>query len=229
MFDRSQLVADIVLADPRTGRVFEGLRIDFCCGGRVPLADACQARSLDPDDVLVALEAATTGEPVRERDARAMSTMALVAHIIERHHAYLREVLPEVTRMAEKVSRVHGDKDAGVARLGERVGALAAALEPHLVREEEVLFPLLLAGGAARTHEELAAMHDDHLVVGGELQDIRALAGDYVVPAWACTTVRALWAALEELERDVHRHVHLENNVLMPRFAGAVSAEGVCS
>ena len=229
MFDRSQLVADIVLADPRTGRVFEGLRIDFCCGGRVLLADACAARSLDERDVLSALEAATAGEPARERDFRAMSTMALVAYIVERHHTYLREVLPDVLRMAEKVSRVHGDKSGDVAQLGAHVRALSEMLEPHLAREEEVLFPMLMAAQKPGTKAELDAMNEDHLAVGAELARIRELAGDFVVPAWGCATVRALWAALEEIERDVHLHVHLENNVLMPRFAPSVAAEAACS
>jgi regulator of cell morphogenesis and NO signaling len=224
MFESSQLVADIVSADPRTGRVFEGLRIDFCCGGRVPLADACAARGLDAREVLSALASATAGSASRERDPRGASTIAIVATIVDRHHAYLREALPELVRMAEKVSRVHGDKDANVARLGERVRALAEALLPHLDREEQVLFPILLAPGAAGAAAEIEAMRDDHDAVGAALRELRALTGDYAVPAWGCATVRALWAALEELEGDVHRHVHLENNVLAPRFERA--AEG---
>ncbi len=228
MFDRSQLVADIVLDHPRTGRVFESLRIDFCCGGRIPLADACAAHSLDESKVLASLAAALDGEPTRERDFRRMSTLALVAYLVERHHEYLREVLPEVIRMADKVSRVHGDKSADVAAIGEHVRALAGMLEPHLVREEDVLFPLLVSAGEAGVSAELAAMSDDHLEVGAALVKIRALTNDFTVPTWGCTTVRALWAALEDVERDVHRHVHLENNVLLPRFAPGDAAGAAC-
>lgn len=228
-FDASQLVADIVLDHPRAGRVFEGLHIDFCCGGRVSLADACKAQSVDETAVLVALEAALAGEPSGERDFRSLTTMALIAYVVDRHHGYLREVLPEVTRMAEKVSRVHGDKSRDAAALGEQVRELAAILDPHLDHEETVLFPMLLSAGAESHEAELAAMDADHLVVGAKLEHLRQLTSDFTVPEWGCNTVRALFAALEELEGDVHRHVHLENNVLMPRFSAArASTSAAC-
>jgi regulator of cell morphogenesis and NO signaling len=127
--------------------------------------------------------------------------------------------------MADKVARVHGDKNAKLAGLASAVRDLAAMLEPHLDWEEKVLFPKMMAGGAPQTPAELAEMHEEHVAVGAELEQIRELSDGFSVPEWGCATYRSLFAGLEELEGDVHRHVHLENNVLMPRFTATAATE----
>jgi regulator of cell morphogenesis and NO signaling len=144
-----------------------------------------------------------------------------VAHIVARHHVYLREALPFLQALAAKVARVHGDRDPRLREIDTIVRDLAGALLPHLDMEEETLFPALVrqGHGDAIVARELAAMREDHLAVGCLLERLRGAAGDYRAPAWACNSYRTLFAELERLEGDVLQHVHLENHVLMPRFA----------
>jgi regulator of cell morphogenesis and NO signaling len=226
--DRTSTVAQIVTANASTARVFQRLGIDYCCRGNVSVPVACRDRKLDPEALFAELEAAlpAAGEEA-ERDPRGLSTPALVARIIDRHHGYLRRVLPDVAPIAAKVAAVHGGKDGRLREIEVLFRALAAALLPHLDEEEEVLFPAMMGSRpeAGVLRRELERMHEDHLAVGELLAQLRALSDGYTTPGWGCTTYRVLMAALEELEADVLRHVHLENHVLAPRFAQAPGAE----
>lgn len=219
--DRSSTVAQIVTEHFVAARVFQKHRIDFCCHGDVTVPQACQGRQLDPEAVFAELEAAI---PAGARDAgedpRTLSVAALIARIVDRHHGYLRRQLPFVGPLLSKVAAVHGDRSPKLAALEEAFGELAEALEPHLDREEEVLFPALMARrpDPEVARRELEAMHEDHLAVGAQLSLIRSLADGFVTPEWGCNTYRVVMGELEALEADVLRHVHLENHVLMPRF-----------
>ncbi|WP_437681806.1 iron-sulfur cluster repair di-iron protein [Sorangium sp. So ce131] len=220
--NEAMTVAEVVGGHPECARVFSAHKIDFCCGGKATIAAACAARALDAPRVLAELEAA-----VRERsdnvpwDFRAMSTPGLIAHVVDRHHGYLRQVMPQIRAMAAKVARVHGARDARLAVLDATVRSLCDVLLAHLDREEQVLFPALLApvsAAADAARDELRAMEHEHEEVGAALAYVRALADDFAPPGWACGTYKTLLRELEHMESDVHQHVHLENNVLMPRF-----------
>jgi regulator of cell morphogenesis and NO signaling len=220
-------LAQIVLAQPATAAVLQRHGLDFCCRGEVPLGEACAARGLDGAAVAAELAAAAAERAAApERDPRALTTEALVAHIVERHHGYLRRALPALRPLADKVARVHGPHNGKLLALAPAFARLADALEPHLVQEEEVLFPALTAAVVDRAvvERELASMHEDHLAVGTQLAELRALADGYTTPEWGCTSYRTLMAELDALEADVLRHVHLENHVLMPRFAARAAA-----
>lgn len=227
MLDRSQTIAKIVLDHSECAPIFQKHRMDFCCRGNVSLEEACTARGLDPRVVAAELEAA-----IAERrgdgnvDPRSLATPALVAHIVARHHEYLRKALPFVEGLVRKVARVHGDHEPKLRELERVVLALIEALPPHLAQEEEVLFPALTArdGDRGVIARELASMNADHLAVGSLLEQMRIAADDFTVPSWGCGSYRALFRELEALEGDVLRHVHLENHVLMPRFAPGVEA-----
>lgn len=223
--DPKATLAQIVLDHPECARVFLEHRLDFCCRGAVALDSACASKSLDPAKLVAALEAAIDEQDERRThvDVRALSTPALVEHIVERHHHYLRRSLPHAEQLARKVSRVHGDHNPKLVPLAEAVVELRAAIEPHLDEEEASLFRLATtsAPDRARLEEELAAMQKEHLEVGDTLARIRTLADDYVLPDWACRSYRALVDALAEIERDTLVHVHLENHVLAPRCAPA--------
>jgi regulator of cell morphogenesis and NO signaling len=225
--DRSATVAQLVSDHPVAARVFQRLQIDFCCHGDVTVPEACEGR-LDPEAVFAELEAAlpASGEASLETDPRSLPNPALVAHIIEHHHAYLRRALPFVAPLADKVARVHGAHNGKLAELRRTLLELADALEPHLDGEEEVLFPALVSRtpDLAVVRRELASMHEDHLAVGKLLSRLRAAADGYVTPEWGCSSYRVLMSELEQLEGDVLRHVHLENHVLMPRFAAGREA-----
>jgi regulator of cell morphogenesis and NO signaling len=222
LFDEQMTVGDIVLRHPETARVFERHRIDFCCGGQVRLAQACERAGLDGAAILEALEIAAKEIGAPRHDVSKLPTASLIATIIHQHHDYLREAMPRIQAQMAKVASVHGEHNPKLRSLEPAVSELCETLAKHLDAEERVLFPALLAGGPALViARELASMVEDHLAVGAALRNIRALADDFVVPEWGCTTYRLLFSGLAEMEADIHLHVHLENNVLLPRFAKA--------
>ncbi len=156
-------------------------------------------------------------------DPRELPTADLIAHIVSRHHAYLMTALPLVETLATKVARVHGDRNPKLPALRDAFANLAATLEPHMREEEGVLFPALRADAqdAPVVAAELASMDQDHKRVSVLLASVRALADDFTPPEWACGSYRALLSELAAIEVDTLRHVHLETEVLMPRFASA--------
>lgn len=224
--DRTATVARIVADHAITARVFQRHQIDFCCHGNVSVPEACHGRDLDPEALFTELEAALPAADAPADEPAALSTPALVARIVDRHHGYLRQALPYLAPLVAKVARVHGDRNPALVPLAETFGALAGALEPHLDEEEQVLFPALVARKPDRAviEAELARMYADHLAVGRLLGELRARSDGFSVPAWGCNTYRVVMAELEALEADVLRHVHLENHVLMPRFMDAAAA-----
>jgi regulator of cell morphogenesis and NO signaling len=224
--DRTATVARIVVEHSATARVFQKHGIDYCCHGDVSLLEACAAARLEPDALAAELEAVlATPAAQPDEDPRALSTAALVARIVERHHGYLRRALPYVAPIMAKVARVHGPRDAVLQDVAEAFRALAASLLPHLEEEEQVLFPALVAGTPDRdvVRREVERMHEDHLAVGDLLARIRGLTGGFATPEWGCNTYRVLMAELDALEADILRHVHLENHVLALRFEALLS------
>ena len=217
--DPSRTVAELVLAQPSRARIFEELGIDYCCGGKTPLTDACEARGIAVDDAIDALNA--TGElRTSERDWTAAPLPELCDHIVSEHHDRLREELPRLDGLLEKVVRAHGDERPSVVELRDTFAALRSDLEEHLVVEEEQLFPLVRAGGpydAVQVHE----LEHDHEWAGSALGRMRALTDGYDLAQAMCNTHRATLDGLRELELDLHQHIHEENNVLFPRALAA--------
>jgi regulator of cell morphogenesis and NO signaling len=226
MFDRDWPVATIVLDHPACAPVLQKHRIDFCCAGELTLEAACAARSLDPNAVLDELRAAI-GEATNARtqsaaaDLRALPTAALVARIVDTHHAYLRRVFPTLAMLAGKVARVHGAREPRLCELATAVDELVGILGPHLDHEEQVLFPSLLDGRTAATETAVALedMARDHHAVARLLDRIQDGSDGFSAPTWACNSYRALVDQLRALDGDIRQHVHLENHVLRPRFA----------
>jgi regulator of cell morphogenesis and NO signaling len=210
-------VGQIAAAAPLATRVFARHGIDFCCGGGVPLEAACADRDLQVDAVLEEID----GE-LRASDEAAVSWEgsapdALIEHILETYHRPLDEELPRLEAMARKVHMVHGEKDP--ERLGALVAtftALKAELEQHMAKEEQILFPMIREGHSAMAGGPISVMHAEHDDAGAALRKLRELTDDYTPPAGACNTWRALWHGLADLERSLHEHIHLENNVLFP-------------
>lgn len=226
--DSKATLAEIVLEHPECARVLRDHRLDYCCRGETALDAACEAKGLALAEVVAALGAAIEEQDARHAfvDARALSTPALVEHIVERHHRFLRQALPHVEQLACKVRRVHGEHNPKLVPLADTIIALRGALEPHLDEEEERLFALATATPLDRgaLHDELDAMKKEHLGVGDMLMQVRTLADDFVAPDWACRSYLALLDGLAELERDTLEHIHLENHVLAPRYAPVGSA-----
>ena len=214
-------IADLVLERPSRARVFEQLGLDYCCGGKRSLADACRRRGLDADTVLASLdaEAAPASE---EPDLRDVPLAEVCDHIVEVHHARLREELPRLSGLLTKVVRAHGADHPEFAVQRDVFEELRSELEEHLEEEENVLFPVcagLDAEGAPGWPEglELSAFEDDHAAVGAALERLSELTGRYALEGALCNTHRATLSGLAELSVDLHQHIHEENNILFPR------------
>lgn len=227
-FKVTDTVAEIVTRRPGLSRFFEQAGIDYCCGGKKPLEEACRLKGIDPQAFLAKLEgAAAKGGEEPAADIVTMSMSELIDHIVKVHHAYIRAEFPRVSMMAEKVAAVHGGEDSRLQQVKKTFLALAEDLTHHLNKEEEVLFPMVrrlekgglqaLADGSSCA-ELLQEMETEHNRVGAALAQLRKLTDGYAPPDWACNTYRALLDGLANIERDIHQHVHKENNVLFPRL-----------
>ncbi len=223
----ADLVADLVLAEPGRARVFERLGIDYCCGGRVPLADACAARGLELGDVLAELAEPRSGG-ADEVDWRGREIGELVDHIVATHHAYLREELEPLGALAAKVARAHGAAHPELLDVETTFARVASELHEHMPKEELVVFPACVRAAEDPRRpdlaEAIAALEDDHDAVGAGLARLRELTAGYAPPPDACTSYRALLDRLQMLESDTHRHIHEESNVLFPRVLEAARA-----
>jgi regulator of cell morphogenesis and NO signaling len=211
-----RLLADLAVEHPAASRVFHRHGLDFCCHGRVSVKDACAKAGLDAGVLLAELEAATRADDEGPRFDM-LPIPDLVAHILEHFHADHREELPRLLEMARRVEKVHADKPDCPVGLAAHLEAVAESLEEHMQKEEQVLFPMILAGRGRQAAMPISVMEDEHQDHGTNLAKLRKLGHDYVAPPDACSTWRALYMGLLELERMVMEHIHLENNVLFPR------------
>jgi regulator of cell morphogenesis and NO signaling len=217
--DPSSTVAELVLEQPSRARVFEELGLDYCCGGRTPLADACEARGVPVNEAVAAL-GAVEELPTNEREWTTVPLPELCDHIVTDHHDRLREELPRLDALLEKVVRAHGDERPSVVELRDTFTALRGDLEEHLAAEEEQLFPLVRAGGPYDA-EQVRELEHDHEWAGSALARMRELTDGYDLEQAMCNTHRATLDGLHELELDLHQHIHEENNVLFPRALAA--------
>ena len=218
------LVAAIAAAAPATIAVFQRYRLEFCCGGRIPLADACAAAGLDTNAVLADLVAACSAEEP-DVDWRTRPLSALVTHIQQRYHRPLRDELPRLTAMMDKVASRHGQRLPDLLELHATFETMKAELLDHMAKEDAVLFPAVVALDQDQGDHEpwrwiaqpIEVMEAEHASAGTALARMRALTVDYTPPPDACPTFRGLYFGLAQLESDMHRHVHLENHILFPR------------
>lgn len=219
-------VREIAIRIPSTVSIFEELRIDYCCGGQHTLAEACAKMNLSVDSVLEELEQQTEQES-REDIWQTARLADLVDHIVLNHHAFTREQLGLIQDLGGKVERRHGSMHPEIALLNAAITALASELTRHTGCEEGILFPYIKQlekiGDAAPVpvfgdiKHPVSHMMADHNKTGDELGKIRELTNGYRIPPDACTTFQAFYRAIEDLESDLHRHIHLENNILFPR------------
>ncbi|HLT47960.1 MAG TPA: iron-sulfur cluster repair di-iron protein [Rubricoccaceae bacterium] len=217
-------VGDLVAEDYRRAAVLKRFGIDFCCGGGRTLEAACQKKGVAVDDVMRALEAADGRGSAPEARVTAWSPGFLADYIVNEHHGYVRESTFVLRAFTQKVARVHGGARPELVEIATLFEELASELEEHMDAEEAAVFPRIkaLSGGAGPASgpslealiSELEAEHDR---AGELMREIRRLSDDYTPPEGACNTYRAAFAKLEEFEDDLHRHVHLENNVLFPK------------
>ncbi|HWH69506.1 MAG TPA: iron-sulfur cluster repair di-iron protein [Candidatus Sulfotelmatobacter sp.] len=223
-------IGEIVRANPASSRIFEHLGIDYCCGGKKSLAEVCRTKGLDASTVVAMLSAIDTLPGEAQVYPDAMTLTQLCDHIQQAHHAYLREELPRLDFMTQKVLAVHGEHEPRLRQLRKAFEAFNAEMTAHTNEEDEVVFPAIRSLEAGQTEEPsalpaaLAKLERDHDGAGALLEQFKALTDSYTPPDWACNTFRALYAALAHLEKDTHQHVSKENSVLFPKALAAATA-----
>ena len=219
-------VGELVVQRPSRARVFERFGLDYCCGGKFSLDEACRKKGIDPQQVLAALAQDDAGSAPATRDWSAASLTELTAHIEATHHAYLRQEMPRLEYLTGRVADRHGAQRAELRKIHQIFLAFQAEMDAHMNKEEQMLFPMCRQLDHAKTapsfhcgsvRNPVAMMVAEHDSAGADLHQMRMLTGDYVPPADACNTYRAMLAGLAELEADTHQHVHIENNILFPK------------
>jgi regulator of cell morphogenesis and NO signaling len=229
-----QTVKDFALQIPGATRVFERAGIDYCCGGGRSLEEACASAGVNAGDMLAALRSLESADPMHEvePDFGAMPLESLVDHIVRTHHVFTLQELARLEKLLAKVRSKHERNHPELADVGFAFHGLLADLLPHMLKEERVLFPYVVAMERARAEgvavppppfltvkNPIRVMTLEHDTAGDFLREIRAATANFEIPEGACMSFRALYEGLEDLERDLHQHIHLENNVLFPRAA----------
>lgn len=213
----STTLGDLARDQPSATRVFLRHKLDFCCGGQRTLAEACAKAGLDPDAIARELATEAAG-PATAANWDQRSQSELVDHIVERFHEGLRRDLPPLIAAARKVERVHAPKPEVPRGLADVLDGFWADMQSHMLKEEQVLFPMIRRGmRGQQLYMPVRMMESEHDSHGVTLAQIRALTGDLQIPAVACATWRALYHGLEKLEADLMEHIHLENNILFLR------------
>lgn len=230
--DTFETVAELVRQRPERSRIFEELGIDFCCHGHVPLDQACVLNGLDLVDVCRRLEEAEAVVPGVERDWTAATLTELTEHIVDVHHADLRRDLPRLAALIDRVLDVHGGNHPELRSVREVFAGLQCELLSHMMKEEQVLFPMIRQLERTKDDERrnlrfhcgtignpIAMMEHEHDTVGKALRQLDLLTHHYQPSDDACATYRALLSGLEQLQSDLHLHIHKENNILFPAAA----------
>lgn len=227
-------LAEVISAHPSLARELERRGLDYCCGGSRTIQQACASNGLDAGRVVTELTSAAIDEP--EAPWSSMDLVQLIDHVETTHHRYLWEELPRLSALADKIVTVHGGRHPELAEIRSCYEAIRADLEPHLIKEERVLFPMLrelaTADAAPSFHcgtvlNPISVMLREHESVGELLRRLRTLTDDFTPPADGCGSYVALFRGFDELETDTHLHIHKENFLLFPeaeRVEGRLAA-----
>jgi len=214
-------VGELVAERPGRSRIFQSRGIDFCCQGGRTLREACERRGIPVERVVEQLEAELSDAAAPRENPAALPPHELCRYIVETHHAYLRREFPRLRAMAERVVKVHGGHRPSLVQVHDVYSVLEQELDSHMMKEEQILFPAVAALGRGEDTTlpldgPVACMLHEHDDAGAALARLRELTDGFRPPADACNTYRALFHGLQDLEEDLHRHIHLENSVLFP-------------
>ena len=223
-------VGQLVAANYKTADVFKKYGVDFCCGGNISITQAAEKFGAPVTALLQDLEKVSTREDMESVLLQKLPLDALIDHIVEQHHAFVRENVESIPPYLAKLADVHGGNHPELIEVEKLFTQAAAALTRHIEEEEQILFPYIKELVKAKAKGEapvrkgfgtianpIASMHDDHDAEGERFRSISALTKGYTLPEDGCNTYRAGLAKLEAFENDLHRHIHLENNILFPK------------
>jgi regulator of cell morphogenesis and NO signaling len=226
----SSTVAEVALAIPQAIEILNQYNLDYCCHGDVPFTQACISLQLDPATVWSAIMKKTSG-PVRvnRMDFSSWNSSVLADFIVQHHHTYIREAIPQINELLDKICEVHGDKNPELLAIRNDFLELADDLLNHLPKEEEILFPAIkrMEGIGFNEMEKvilpsalkapMTIMESEHERAGDLIKLIRARTNNYTPPSYACPTYQLTFTMLKEFDDDLIQHIHLENNILFPR------------
>ena len=226
----TKTVRELAVEIPNATRVFEEFGIDYCCGGKRSLSEACSAAKLPLEEVTRALSAAAKDSGSADGHLQSGSLAELIDHIVKAHHKFTREESARLKKLLDKVCSVHGKNHPELLAIRETFAGLEQELMLHLMKEENVLFPYIVRTEQAKFQNDPALpapfgtvqnpirmMMQEHDGAGEALREMRQASGDFTPPADACISYQTLYQALAGFEADLHQHIHLENNILFPR------------
>lgn len=213
---RSQSLGALAIAIPQASKLFRDYGLDFCCGGKQTLERAASRKNLDLERLESEL-AALAADSVDNRDWHQAPLSEIIDYILPRFHQRHREQLPELVLMAEKVERVHGDKPTCPRGLAKQLNLINLSLENHMMKEEQILFPLIKQGMGQQAAGPISVMAYEHNEVDEQLEVVKFLTNNVTPPAGACNTWQALYNGINTFIADLMEHIHLENNLLFPR------------
>src|SRR5207248_1422823 len=228
----TKTVGEIAVELPQSTRIFERMKIDYCCGGGVALGEACNAAGVNLDTLVQMLDSSTTQKGNEIIDLQPATLTELIAYILDKHHVYTKDEMARLEPLAAKVVSAHGANHAELMVVRDLMQQLFADLKPHMFKEEQILFPYVLELDKAQAQNRPAPfapfgtinnpirmMMMEHDTAGDLLRELRKVSADYKVPADACVSYKTFYEALEVFEQDLHQHIHVENNLLFLKAA----------
>ena len=223
-------LSEIVNKDFRTAQIFEKYNLDFCCGGNKSLSEACYEKGLKSENVFSELQNISVGNAANSIRYNEWELDFLIDFIINNHHNYIRSITPLVSNLAGKVVSAHGKNHPEVIKIAEIYSTLGKELNRHLMKEEQILFPYINNLVKIKNNNSkyeppyfssvanpIRMMEAEHTSAGDEMNEIRKLSNNYLIPRDACNTFKAFYKELKEFEEDLHKHIYLENSVLFPK------------
>jgi len=227
-------LSEIVTKNFKSAAIFEKYGLDFCCRGKKSIYEACVEKEVSPEEVFLKLEELNQTAVNREEDQfNKWELDFLILYIINVHHKYVRDIIPVISAHAEKIAAKHGSTYPEVVKIVSNFSIVYKDLKQHMMKEEQILFPYIKYLVAAKNNSlkaespyfgtiknPIQMMEAEHESAGNLLAEIKILTNDYAPPAEACNTFKVYYQELREFEEDLHKHVHLENNILFPRSIG---------
>lgn len=217
-------IGEIVTMDFRAASIFKDAGIDFCCGGKKSLDEACREKNIDPANIENELEKLAALPADQSHNFKDWDLGFLCDYIVNTHHKYVLKTMPELVFYTQKIAEVHGENHPELIATAQAFAQISNELDHHLQKEEDVLFPAIKdalraksTGSKATIISEITRMKEEHEFAGGEMDRINVMTQGYLLPADACTTYKLTFKLLKQFEDDLHVHVHLENNILYPK------------
>ena len=225
-------VREVAIQVPESTKLFENLNIDYCCGGKRPLTEACESAGVEVENLIgmLAVLSRASGKEKDTIDFQELSLTGLITHILETHHTFTKSEMDRLTALIDKVRSAHGVNHPELFKVADLFQRLCADLKPHMFKEEQILFPYILRLDEASSQNQLRpfapfgtvdnpirAMEMEHETVGTILHELRATTSDYNVPTDGCFSYQTLYQGLADFEKDLYQHIHLENNILFPK------------